>query len=86
MLAWRDEPHAKSPRRARAKGLGDFVGVTQMTGFSVVTVWRVAVDVRPGEQAAVRLNDRNIWLTVIREDKRTLDPTNVTGGQGSKHR
>lgn len=86
LLAWRDEPHAKSARRIRAKGIGDFVGVTQMTGFTVVTLWRFAIDVRPGEQAAVRLNDRNVWLTVIREDRRTLEPTNVTDGTGSKRR
>ena len=57
-----------------------------MTGFSVVTVWRVAIDVRPGEQAAVRLNDRNVWLTVVREDKKTLEPKSVTEGTGAKRR
>jgi hypothetical protein len=50
-----------------------------------VAVWRVAVDVRPGEQATIRLNDRNIWLTVVREDKRTLEPKK-TDGTGSKRR
>jgi len=86
LLAWRDDPHSQSPRRARAKGLGDFVGVTQTTGFTTVTLWRLAVDVRPGEQAAVRLNDRNVWLTVVREDKKTLEPKSVTEGTGAKRR
>ncbi|HTK92033.1 MAG TPA: hypothetical protein VL948_17505 [Verrucomicrobiae bacterium] len=85
LLAWREEPHAQSARHAPSRQLGAFVGVTQPAGFTTVAVWRVAVDVRPGEQATIRLNDRNIWLTVVREDKRTLEPKK-TDGTGSKRR
>ena len=87
LLAWREEPQALSSRRIPKRGIEAFVGNTQTTGYSAVTVWRFVVDVRPGEQAAVRLNDRNIWLTVVREDKRTPEPPKKsTEGSGSKRR
>jgi len=86
LLAWRDDPHPQAARRARAKGIGDFVGLTQTRGFTAVTLWRLPIDVRPGEQATVRLNDRNVWLTLVREDKRTLEPKNPTEATGSKRR
>lgn len=89
LLAWRDEPHSQSARHAPARqhGAGAFVGLTETTGFTTVSLWRATVDVRPGEQTTVRLHDRNIWLTVVREDKRTLEPPKkTTGGTGSKRR
>lgn len=89
LLAWRDEPHPQSGRPVPARELGAFVGVTQTTGFTAVALWRFAIEVRPGEQATIRLNDRNVWLTVVREDRRTLEPpkkaTDGTG-KGSKRR
>jgi len=87
LLAWRDDPHAQSARRIPPRDLGAFVGNTQTTSYSAVTLWRFAIDVRPGEQAAVRLNDRNVWLTVVREDKRTVEPPKKsTDGTNSKRR
>ena len=87
LLAWRDEPHPQSARRVPTREQGAFVGVTQTTGFTAVSVWRIPIDVRPGEQATIRLNDRNIWLTVVREDKRTVEPPKKsTEGSGSKRR
>jgi hypothetical protein len=86
LIAWRDVPHAVSPRLVPGRDVGAFVGNSEMMGRASVEHWRVAVEVRPGESAVVRLHDRNVWLTAVREDKRTPKAPGPGEGGGSKRR
>ena len=42
-------------------------------GYSTVSYWLMPLAVRPGETTPVNLNDRNVWLTGIREDLRVIE-------------
>ena len=69
LLAWREVPHAVSPRHAPGREAETFVGNTETKGYAALEYWRQAVEVRPGESTGVRLHDRNVWVTVVREDR-----------------
>jgi hypothetical protein len=74
LLAWREVPHAVSTRRAPGRQAEGFVGNTETKGYGALELWRQAVEVRPGESVGVRLHDRNIWVTVVREDRYLRTP------------
>lgn len=88
MLAWRDIPHGLSARRIPAKEQGAFVGNVERRGYVAVEYWRQRLEVRPGEPTSVRLHDRNIWATLVREEQRTPDRRTTPGdvGGGAKRR
>jgi hypothetical protein len=70
LLAWRDVLH---PGKAPKQNPGDFA-VPISTGYSVVTFWRMRLQVRAGATTEISLNDRNVWLTGIREDLAVVKP------------
>jgi hypothetical protein len=88
LLAWRETPQPIAGRHMPGRDLGFFVGNTQIKGHTVVDYWRLAVEVRPGGASAVRLHDRNVWLSVVQEDRMTpaSRADSVDAGRGSKHR
>jgi hypothetical protein len=86
LLAWRDVPHAVSPRPVPGRDVDAFAGNSETKSYAAVEHWRVAVEVRPGESTVVRLHDRNVWLTAVREDKRTPRAPGFDEGGGSKRR
>ena len=67
LLAWREEAHSKPSRESPrdAKGFG---GVPVSAGYSVVSYWRLRLEVRAGKASDITLDDRNLWMTAIRED------------------
>jgi len=83
LLAWREEPHAKSGRKLKRNDATTFRGNLEHTGYVAVTYWRMEVEVRAGEPAAVSLNDRNGWFTAVKETQRV--PTDVAPPQ-HRHR
>jgi hypothetical protein len=70
LIAWHETPHARGGRKIKKSEAGVFRGNVERTGYVAVTYWRLELDVRPGEPAAVSLNDRNGWFTAVREINR----------------
>ena len=78
LLAWRETPHAKRPPRSQAERdrapQGAPSGLrADDRGLTTVVYWYRPVTVKTGEEAVVRLHDRNEWLTGIREEGRAAD-------------
>lgn len=88
MLAWREVPHGASARRIPGRDQGAFVGNVERLGYVAVEYWRQRIEVRPGEASTVKLHDRNIWVTLVREEHRTPDRRTTPGdvGGGAKRR
>ena len=89
LLAWRSEPHMRNVPSTTAKSSrrddkAMFPDVTTSTGYWVVTYWLTSVSVRAGETTEVELNDRNVWLTAVREERSV--PREVPPGTTKKRR
>jgi len=74
LLAWRETPHARRPTTLKTREAARYKDRAQVFGYTTVVFWRVPVQVKAGEEVAVRLHDRNEWLTGTREDRRAPDP------------
>jgi hypothetical protein len=73
LLAWRETPHAKKPVAIKRKDAQHYQ-TPQVVGSTTVVYWRMPVTVKAGEDVAVKLHDRNEWLTGVREDRRIPGP------------
>jgi len=73
LLAWRETPHAKRLPALKRSEAERYRTRPQVFGQTTVVYWWRPVTVRAGEEAAVRLHDRNEWLTGFREDRRAPD-------------
>ena len=73
LLAWREMPHAKRPTALKSSEARRYKTRPQVFGYTTVVFWRIPLQVKAGEEVAVRLHDRNEWLTGAREDRRTPD-------------
>ena len=73
LLAWRETPHAKRPPAPKRSEAERFKTRPQVFGRTTVVLWWRPVIVKAGEEAVVRLHDRNEWLTGVREDRRVPD-------------
>ena len=73
LLAWRETPHAKRPPAPKRSEAQRYRTRPQVFGHTTVVFWWMPVTVKAGEEATVRLHDRNEWLTGIREDRRVPD-------------
>ena len=81
LLAWRVQWHpAKTPKLKREDTTA-FSDVTQSTGHSIVTYWLMRLSVRPRETTEVELNDRNVWLTGVRQDVRVIEGAPKAGSR-----
>ena len=68
LLGWREEAHAVKAARTPARDAGHFATAPKMTGYGAVSYWRMRVSLRAGETTEVRLSDRGVWLTAVREE------------------
>ncbi len=73
LLAWRETPHAKRPPAQKRSEAQRYRNRPQVFGHTTVVFWWMSVTVKAGEEAMVRLHDRNEWFTGIREDRRVPD-------------
>jgi len=73
LLAWRDVAHPGKVPKLRESDKTGFRNVPVEVGYSTVTYWLMPLTVRAGESTPVDLNDRNVWLTGIHEDIRTIE-------------
>lgn len=70
LLAWLETPHAKRPAALKRSEAERYKTRPLVFGQTTVVYWWTPVTVKAGEQAVVRLHDRNEWLTGVREDRR----------------
>jgi hypothetical protein len=82
LLAWREMPHAKRPTPPKASEARRYKTRPQVFGYTSVVFWRIPLQVKAGEEVAVRLHDRNEWLTGTREDRRVPDPNQPSTPKG----
>jgi len=73
LLAWRETPQAKRPPGPKRGEAERYKTRPQVFGQTIVTLWWRPVTVKAGEEATVRLHDRNEWMTGVREDRRIPD-------------
>ncbi len=82
LLAWREMPHAKRPTSLRASEARRYKTRPQVFGYTSVVFWRIPLQVKAGEEVAIRLHDRNEWMTGTREDRRVPDPNQPSAPKG----
>jgi len=75
LLAWREEAHQGRASRLRPQETKGFREVPMSTGHSVVSYWMMRLQVRASETTAVDFNDRNVWMTAVREDLHLMQGT-----------
>lgn len=68
LIAWREDTHAVKPGHTRAKDAGKYAEMPTLTGYGAVSYWRMRVSVKAGQVSEVRLTDRSVWLTAVREE------------------
>jgi len=73
LLGWRTQAHPGKAAKLRKDDASTFRDIPVSTGYSTVSYWLMRLAVRPGEAAAVDLNDRNVWLTGIRDDAHLIE-------------
>jgi hypothetical protein len=74
LLAWREMPYAKQTKSLKPSEAQRYKNRPQIFGYTTAVFWRIPLQVKAGEEVAVRLHDRNEWLTGVREDRRIPDP------------
>jgi hypothetical protein len=84
LLAWKEAPHARNVRKLKPKDASKFTDNMEHAGYAAVTYWYRDVEIGAGAVASVSLNDRNAWLTVIREEQRV--PTEHASPAGPRRR
>ena len=82
LLAWREMPHAKRPTALKSGEARRYKNRPQVFGYTTVVFWRIPLQVKAGEEVAVRLHDRNQWLTGAREDRRIPDSGQPSAPKG----
>ena len=73
LLAWQ-ETASRQKKPPRKNDTARYPDRTEVVGSFTVIYWLVPIEVRAGEETQVRLHDRNVWLTAIREDRSARDP------------
>lgn len=73
LLAWRNAEHPIRGRRLQKREVGHFTENLERMGSTAVTYWRMRLHVLASEVVAVTLNDRNGWMTGVREGLRLPD-------------
>lgn len=68
LLAWREEAHPAKFPRVRPKDITGFRDMPMRAGYALVSYWRMRFQIRAGETTSVDFNDRNVWITAVRED------------------
>jgi hypothetical protein len=67
LLAWREEARLGKAPKLRVQETRGFRDIPVIVGHSVVTYWRLRIQVMSGETTSVDLNDRNVWIAAVHE-------------------
>jgi len=68
LLAWLEDPHPSRPAMMKSKETKGFKDIPVSAGYTLITFWWTRVQVRAGETTSVEFNDRNAWMTAVREN------------------
>lgn len=79
VLAWASE-HVDRAGRDAVKDRGGFLPQQRLAGYDRVTLWALAVEVRPGEAAMMELGGRNEWFSGVEERLVPREQAPSTGG------
>ena len=74
LLAWQETASRQKKPPPSRNDTARYPDRTEVVGSFTVIYWLVPIEVRAGEETQVRLHDRNVWLTAIREDRSARDP------------
>ena len=74
LLAWREDARPGKAVKPRAQDTKAFGDIPTSAGYSVVSYWWMRLQVRTGETTSVDFNDRNVWITTIREAFYLMQP------------
>ncbi|MGH7314675.1 MAG: hypothetical protein ACREJS_00255 [Candidatus Rokuibacteriota bacterium] len=69
LLAWREGGHTTKRFRLRDEDAKRYPKVPTNVTYSIVTFWRARVAVRPAETVEIAMNDRNAWMTAVRQER-----------------
>jgi hypothetical protein len=81
LLAWRSHWQPAKPPKLRKEDTAAFREITVAGSYSIITYWLMPVSVRAGTVTEVELNDRNVWMTGVREDVRRIEGTPKKGSK-----
>ncbi|MGH7383610.1 MAG: hypothetical protein ACREKG_00420 [Candidatus Rokuibacteriota bacterium] len=88
LLAWREGGHMAKRFKVRDQDAKRYPNAPTNVTYSVVTYWRVRVAVRPAETAEIAMNDRNAWMTGVRQERgnpvRADPPATDAGSQNRR--
>jgi len=68
LIGWREQPQSGKPAKLRARETAGFRDIPLSAGYALVTYWRMRVTVAANGVASVELNDRNVWMTGVKEE------------------
>jgi hypothetical protein len=74
VLAWQETATGQKKSPLSRSDAARYPDRTEVIGSFTVIYWLVPIEVKAGEETQVRLHDRNVWLTAIREDRSARDP------------
>ncbi len=74
LLAWQETASRQKKAPVSKSDAMRYPDRTEVLGSFTVIYWLVPIEVKVGEETQVRLHDRNVWLTAIREDRSARDP------------
>ncbi len=78
LVGWQEIGSMKKESRSTRSDTLHFPTRSEVMGSSTVVYWLLSLDVKAREETQVRLHDRNIWLTAIREVRSVRDPEKRT--------
>lgn len=73
LLAWKDLGHSTKRFRLQKGEARKYPDQPTSVDYSMVRYWRLRVTVRGGETTEATLNDRNVWMTASKEERRFPD-------------
>jgi len=68
LIAWKEEMRAGKAAKLNPSDAKGFRDIPVTMGYRLLHYWIMRIQVRRGETTTVAFNDRNVWLTGIKED------------------
>jgi len=84
LIAWREQPQSGKPAKLRARETAGFRDIPLSAGHVLVTYWRTRVTVAANQVTPAELNDRNVWMTGVKEETYFADGAAVKKTQTKK--
>ena len=73
LIGWREQVQASKPAKLRTRETTGFRDIPVSAGYALVTFWRMRLTVTANTVTSAELNDRNVWMTGVKEDLHFVD-------------